>query len=208
MNRASFTLVTCLVLSGLCIGAANADDEQVEQMHGFRVEYAKVGAKELQKMRASLERQFEIIEAVGVPPAVLDYFRTVPVVIVPELKTGYGHAGMEGGRQIVELKAAKLPSDRPILLHELLHAYHGQKIGRSTMIQSSYQEALHSAMYPKSYAKAHFLENPREYFAVISSIFLYGKKIDQPPYDCAIAAKRQPQFIEFLAEHFGPHSCK
>jgi hypothetical protein len=132
----------------------------------------------------------------------------VPVVIVADLKTGYGHAGMEAGRQIVELKASKLPNDRPILLHELLHAYHGQKIGRSPTILSSYQEAVQSKMYPSSYAKAHFLENPREYFAVIGSIFLFGEKIDQPPFDCKIPAKYQPQFIAFLTEHFGPHTCK
>jgi len=58
------------------------------------------------------------------------------------------------------------------------------------------------------YANAHFLENPREYFAVIGSIFLYGKRIDQHPFDCELPAKYQPQFIEFLAGQFGPHSCK
>ena len=50
----------------------------------------------------------------------------------------------EGGRQVVELKAAKLPGDRPILLHELLHAYHGQKLGPTPMIRDSYQQAVRS----------------------------------------------------------------
>jgi hypothetical protein len=207
MNRTISQCFASFVLGALAVCTAHANDEQVKQMYGFRVEYGKVASKDFERMLPYLEKQFAIVEAVNVPPAVLEYFKTVPVVIVPSLKTGYGHAGMEGGRQIVELKADRLPGDRPILLHELLHAYHGQKIGRSPIILNSYQEGVQSKMYPRNYAKAHFLENPREYFAVIGSIFLYGKKIDQPPYTCSITAKQQPEFIAFLAEHFGPHEC-
>jgi hypothetical protein len=187
---------------------ANAADQYVTEMHGFRVEYPKVKERDWQRMQPSLQRQFEIVEAVALPPAVLDYFKTVPVVIVPTLKTGYGHAGVEAGRQIVELKATKLPSDRPILLHELLHAYHGQKIGRSPVIIRAHEEGVKSGMYPAKFAKAHFLENPREYFAVIGTIFLYQRSLEQPPYDCRITARRQPEFIAFLGKHFGPRTCK
>ena len=205
-------LVIALVvtwMSGMLIsGIASAADSPVAELHGFRVEYGKVKEGDWQRMQPSLERQFEIVEKVNVPAAVLEYFRSVPVVIVPTLKTGFGHAGMDAGRQIVELKSAKLPTDRPILLHELLHAYHGQKLGRSPAILKAYQEGVSSGMYPKDYAKAHFLENPREYFAVIGSIFLFGEEIDQPPYNCKITAKQQPEFIAFLAQNFGPHECK
>jgi len=61
--------------------------------------------------------------------------------------------------------------------------------------------------YYKQYSRAQFLEAPNEYFAVIGSIFLYGKRIDQPPFDCSLPAKYQPQFIAFLTEQFGPHPC-
>lgn len=67
--------------------------------------------------------------------------------------------------------------------------------------------AVQSGIY-KRYAKAHFLENPRKYFAVIGSIFLYGKRIDQPPFDCALTAKYEARFIAFLAQQFRPHPCK
>jgi len=208
MHRMLLVAVTGVV-TGLCPNLiAAADEQQVVAMHGFKVEYAKVSERELQRMQSSLHRQFEIVEEANLPAAVLEYFKTVPVVIVPALKTGFGHAGMEGGRQIVELKSADLPRDRPILLHELLHAYHGQKLGPTPAIRDAYQHALNSGIYPSRYGKAHFLENPREYFAVIGSIFLYGKKIDQPPFDCEIPAKHQPEFIAFLAAQFGPHVCK
>jgi len=122
MNSSIVVGFAALSLSTSPIFAANIVDDEVQEMHGFRVEYAKVGSHALQRMQPSLERQFEIVEEVNLPPAVLDFFKTVPVVIVPELNTGFGHAGIETGRQIVELKSAELPRDRPILLHELLHA--------------------------------------------------------------------------------------
>jgi len=184
-----------------------ADQPDTLQIRGFSIEYGQVGMEKLQRMQSTLERQIEIVEQSGVPGATLNFFRSIPVVMVKKLDTGFGHAGMKDGRQIVELMAEKLPQDRPILLHELLHAYHGLKLGPTPMIRDSYREAVQKGFY-KQYAKAHFLENPREFFAVIGSIFLYGKTIDQPPFDCKLPARYQPQFIAFLAEQFGPHPCK
>jgi hypothetical protein len=208
MDKKSLAIYACFALSMCCSAHAAAAEENIIEMRGFRVEYAKVGPKAFSKMQPSLEKQFEIVEAANVPPTVLEFFKTIPVVIVPDLKVGYGRAGMVDGRQIAELKAAKLPSDRPILLHEFLHGYHGKRIGRSPIIIGSHREALETKMYPKHYEKAHFLENPREYFAVLATIYLFDERLDQPPFDCKITAKKQPQFIAFLAEHFGPRACE
>src|SRR5689334_12423712 len=110
-----------LFLAGLWLAttsSAPADDSPPDtiRIHGFTVEYAQVGLEKLQRMQPSLEHQMEIVEQAGVPPATLEFFKTVPVVMVPKLDTGFGHAGRdETGRQIVEMKAEKLPADRPIL---------------------------------------------------------------------------------------------
>ncbi len=208
MKRAWILLLSSLSLATWSAVPADSVPSDTLQLHGFTVEYGKVGLAKLQHMQPSLEHQMEIVEQSGVPAATLEFFKSVPVVMVRDLETGFGHAGRdEAGRQIVELKAEKLPGDRPILLHELLHAYHGEKLGPTPMIRDSYRQAVQSGVY-KRYAKAHFLEAPNEYFAVIGSIFLYGKRIDQPPFDCALTAKYQPQFIQFLTEQFGPHPCK
>lgn len=208
MQRVWILFLASLWLTMTSSAPAGSVPPDTLQIHGFTVEYGKVGLKKLQRMQPSLEHQMDIVEQSGVPPATLEFFKTVPVVMVPKLDTGFGHAGRdETGRQIVEMKAEKLPADRPILLHELLHAYHGVKLGPTPMIRDSYRQALQSGIYNR-YRKAHFLEAPNEYFAVIGSIFLYGKRIDQPPFDCALTAKYQPQFIQFLTEQFGPHPCK
>jgi hypothetical protein len=192
----------------LVAAVAAAEEGDTIQIRGFNVEYGQVGLASLQRMQATLEHQMEIVEQAGVPTATLEFFKSVPIVMVKNLSTGLGHANKdERGRQVVEIKAEKLPGDRPILLHELLHAYHGVRLGPTPMIRDSYRQAVESGIY-KNYAKAHFLEAPNEYFAVIGSIFLYGKRIDQPPFDCSLTAKYQPQFIAFLTEQFGPHPCK
>ena len=208
MKRVGILFLASVGLSAGSGAPADTGQPDTVQIHGFTVEYARVGLKELQRMQSSLEHQMDIVEQSGVPGATLEFFKSVPVVMVAKLDTGFGHAGRdEAGREIVEMKAEKLPADRPILLHELLHAYHGEKLGPTPMIRDSYRQAVQSGIY-KRYAKAHFLEAPNEYFAVIGSIFLYGKRIDQPPFDCELTAKYQPQFIQFLTEQFGPHPCK
>jgi hypothetical protein len=205
--RSWMVLCACVGLSLTRAAIADPASADSMQLHGFNVEYGAVGLDKVKKMQATLEHQMDIVEQSGVPAATLEFFKSVPVVIVADLDTGFGHANKDAtGRQVVELKAAKLPMDRPILLHELLHAYHGVKLGPTPMIRDSYRQALQSGVY-KKYAKAHFLEAPNEYFAVIGSIFLYGKRIDQPPFDCSLPAKYQPQFIAFLTEQFGPHPC-
>lgn len=207
MKRASQIVRAGLLLLVMSSSRAGTEPPDSIHIHGFTVEYARVGLEKLQRMQSSLEHQMQIVEASGVPPATLEFFKGVPVVMVERMDAGFGHARRdETGRQIVEMLAAKIPSDRPILLHELLHAYHGVKLGPTPMIRDSYWQAIQAGYY-KQFSKAHFLEAPNEYFAVIGSIFLYGKRIDQPPYDCKLTAKYQPQFIEFLTEQFGPHPC-
>ena len=207
MNRAWILLPACVWLLMTSAAQPDTGSQDSIQIHGFPVEYAEVGLEGLKRVQRTLEHQMDIVEQSGVPVATLEFFKSVPVVLVAHLDTGFGHARRDAeGRQIVEMMAAKLPSDRPILLHELLHAYHAVKLGPTPMIRDSYQQAVRSGIY-KKYAQAHFLESPNEYFAVIGSIFLYGKRIDQPPFDCKLTAKYQPQFINFLTEQFGPHPC-
>jgi hypothetical protein len=192
-----------------CLAApAHAADSAIVDMHGFKVDFRLTSPEQKQTVWASLNKQFDIVESAGVPQAVLKFFRTVPIVVDPELTRMYGEVRRIEGREVMRIKPAELPEDRPIVLHELLHAYHFEKLGPTPAIRDAHLAALRDNLYPDKYRRAHFLENPKEYFAVIGSIFLFGKKIDQPPFDCSIPAKRQPQFIRFLSEQFGPHACR
>jgi hypothetical protein len=61
--------------------------------------------------------------------------------------------------------------------------------------------------YPEKFQGAHFLENPKEYFAVMGTIYLFGR-IQQPPFDCAVLVKTDPDYLAFMAKEFGPHTCQ
>ena len=97
-------------------------------------------------------------------------------------------------------------SKRPILLHEMLHAYDANQwdFNHATVI-AAYERALSEKLYPPSAVKAHFLSNPREYFAISATIYLVGQ-IQQEPFNCAVLAKKQPRYVEFLEQLFGKHS--
>ncbi|MDP3332488.1 MAG: hypothetical protein Q8Q40_05595 [Methylococcaceae bacterium] len=90
----------------------------------------------------------------------------------------------------------------------MLHAYHHRVLGSADQaIVNAYQKAKHPGVYPANFQSAHFLENAKEYFAVIGTIYLFGN-IQQPPFNCAIPSKLDPEYLAFLGEQFSPHSCK
>lgn len=197
---AAFVAVSALVSLAADTAAAAA----VIELHGFHVDTHQTSPSQLGAVLPSLGDQLAIVESVGLPPRVLAFMRSVPLVIDPALS---GNPGFYK-KGVVLIQPIVFPKDKPILLHELLHAYHLQTLPLPTPeIRSAYDDAIRTDMYPVSFRSAHFLENPREYFAVIGTIYLFGK-IQQPPYDCKIPAARQPQFLAFLAAQFGPHDCK
>ena len=182
-----------------------ADD--IESIDGFRIDARSVGADRRSALHQSLVDQVHIVQSVGLSPQLLNFFQRVDVVVDPELRAMPGQYAHVDGRWVVKLQARPMPGNRPILLHELLHAYHHQvlTIGNKA-IEASYQRARATGAYPGNFQAAHFLENSREYFAVIGSIYLFGR-IQQPPFECAVAARTDPEFLSFLAEQFGPHDC-
>jgi hypothetical protein len=203
-------LLAVIVFVALMPMTASGDEiDPIMTMRGFQIDFRLCTQAERKKVFKSLDKQLAIVEAANVPENVLTYFRTVPIVLDPNFTVMNGEYRQVAGHWIVRMKVTNLPADRPIVLHELLHAYQREVLkGGAPAIRQAFIQGKDSDIYPKRYRQAHFLENGREYFAVIGSIFLFGKRIDQPPFDCSIPAKAQPEFIAFLAEQFGPHTCR
>ncbi len=178
-------------------------------MRGFQVDFGRVTEREKQTVRESLDQQLAVVESAGVPVRTLEFFREIPIVIDPALTKTFGQYANLAGRRVVRIRPGRLPSNRPIIMHELLHAYQREVLKVPTpQIEQAYQQAISAEMYPVGYRNAHFLKNSREYFAVIGSIYLFGKRISQPPFTCSIPARSQPEFLAFLADQFGVHECK
>lgn len=176
------------------------------ESHGFRIDATRATDQQLEMLLPALVKQFEIVDSVGLPARITKFFRTVPVVLSPDSNAEYTQFD---GKWVVSLRTGSpLPEDKPMVLHELLHAYHHQVLKQPTPeIAKAYAEAVRKRIYPAEYAKAHFLDNGKEYFAVIGSLFLFGP-IQQPPFNCAVTLEKQPEFIAYLNKVLGEHQCR
>jgi len=98
------------------------------------------------------------------------------------------------------LDASSMEKERPVLLHEFLHAYHANMLpdGFNNAVVSS-QYKVGKGMYP---ADAYLAANEREFFAVTASVFLHGKETIEP-FTRAKIREKQPEYYKYLVWVFG-----
>jgi hypothetical protein len=186
---------------GASVGAAAAD------YHGFQIDESAQGGGLPPRVLASLHEQLDIVEAVGLPAPVLGALKQTKIVVDPDLRGNPGVFSVQGGEGAVRVRPIVFPADKPILLHELLHAYHFSVLTmRNREVAQGFQYAREHNLFPQ-YGGAHFMENPKEYFAVTGTLYLFGD-IQQPPFSCAALASLSPDYLAFLAAQFGPHECR
>jgi hypothetical protein len=210
LTKSTVAVVVFLIASALsALTNTGTNDVQVTEFHGFRIGVQQVAEPLRTSILDTVFEQLKIVESVNLPDSVLDFLRKIPLVLDPNLGGGspalYQEAGANG---VVRIRPVALPKNKPIILHELLHGYHAKVLTRENEeILRAYRKATQSHEYSADFASAHFLENPAEFFAVTASIFLFGT-IQQPPFNCSVLAKSQPEYIAFLDRKFGHHACK
>ena len=157
---------------------------------------------------ASLQGQLGIVESAGLLPEQLAFFKQVNILVDPALRGNPGVFSVRDGEGVVAVQPVAFPDNKPILLHELMHAYHFSVLKlNNAAILDGYAAARRAGVYPAAYQGAHFLANAKEYFAVTSTIYLFGK-IQQPPFNCEVLAKSDPAYLAFLEKTFGHHDCR
>jgi len=176
------------------------------EYHGFHIDDA-AGAL-APAAQASLTAQLDIVEAAGLPPAVLEVMKQTPIVVDPALRGNPGIFAVRGPGGAVYVQPIVFDTNKPILLHELLHAYQFRVLGldRPEIVQT-FRQVKDSSLFPPRFQSSHFLENGKEFFAVTGTLFLFGD-IQQPPFSCAALGKLPSDYLAFLAAQFGPHSCR
>jgi hypothetical protein len=193
-------IIAFLASLAVSAGALAAD------LHGFHIEdpaNALSGAA-----LASVDEQLALVDAAGLPAPVLELLRHTPIVVDPELRGNPGVFRPQGGEGVVRIRPIEFPANKPILLHELLHAYDFKVLRMSDpRVIGAYRAARGGDTFPAQFQSSHFLENAKEFFAVSGTLYLFGD-IQQPPFRCQALAKLGPEFLALLAEQFGPHSCK
>lgn len=112
---------------------------------------------------------------------------------------------MRGGGAVY-VRPIVFPSDKPILLHELLHAYHFKALGRDRPeIEQAYRHARQDGVFPARFQSALFLANGTEFFAVTGTVSV--RRHPATAVQLRSAEQARPAYLSFLAGQFGPHAC-
>ncbi len=110
----------------------------------------------------------------------------------------------DAGRGVVMVRPAMLRyAQDPVMLHEMLHAYHARLMPNgfeNKGIKQFYNQAQGKQMYDKD---AYALKNHKEFFAVTASIFLAGNDAVHEPYTRAKLKEKQPDYFKYLVGLFG-----
>jgi hypothetical protein len=167
---------------------------------GFTVDVSAIQqAPNRAAIESSIKHQIDIVADCGAKPAILDFFRSEEIFIKPGAVDGGGY--FQSNVSGVMDDAAVQPPEQPIILHELLHAYHFRVLAgrfQNPDILRFYDNAKRVG-YP---ATAYMLKNPQEFFAVTGSLYLWGN-VDRPPETRQNLKARQPYYYAWLGQLFG-----
>ncbi|MGR9211977.1 hypothetical protein [Rhizobium leguminosarum] len=199
MRPISRILALCAAIAIMiaATGAAAADP-LVFNYHGWQVDLTNAkGAEPDREMVAAVKRQLDIVEHVDLKPDVLTFMRTIRIWANPAAaKAGPGHYSSKTG---IDLRVKSLAPDKPIILHELLHAYHDRMLpgGFDNPDVKQYFD-IGRRVWP---GDSYMMSNGHEFFAVTASVYLFGD-IDRPPYSRSQLREQQPRYYQWLATLF------
>ena len=197
--KTAFLICLALVLSGSLAGA--------EVYRGFNLE-----DKEVVKMpnhdeyMAAMREQVDIVHSVGLPAEILKFLQCVKLELLPAGAFKSPTPGRYTGRgeQSVQMAPTVIPNrHKPVLLHELMHAYHDQKIEggfKNPLIVEAFKQAGKLSVFAP---KSHMMSNAQEYFACTATTFLFGVTA-QEPFKREKVSEHQPNFHAYLKKLFGP----
>jgi len=147
----------------------------------------------------SIKHQIDIAADCGAKPEVLGFFRSQKIFV----KQGDGHGGhFYRNNPGVQIGDRVVPPQKPILLHELLHAYHFRAMPggfKNADILKFYNRAKQRNLYPEG---EYLLRNVQEFFAVTASLYLWGN-VDREPHTRENLKAKQPVYYKWLGELFG-----
>jgi hypothetical protein len=181
--------------------AALAQDAATLSYRGFTVDVtAAQGAPDLADVEKSLKHQIDITADCGTTPKIMDFFKSQTIFVKP----GQGDGGGRFSSKVkgVAVDAAVEAPEKPVVLHEMLHAYHWWVLPdgfKNAEIEQFYERARDGDFYPPD---AYVLKNVQEFFAVTASLYLWGN-VDRPPHDRKTLHDKQPVYYQWLGDLFG-----
>lgn len=166
----------------------------------------------------ALRRQFDIVADLGLSGEIQQFFRSIPFVIDtvsfadPMFRGAFAAycAGPgckflpQGATSRIRIVPRVFAVDDPVFLHELLHAFHDQRLPEGNGnpdVDRFYQTARAEHVWPEN---AYTLQNPREFFAGTASAYLFGRAGSRGTVSRQIIKDRLPAYYQWLATVFGP----
>jgi hypothetical protein len=168
---------------------------------GFTVDISAVqDIPNLREVQASLKHQIDIAADCGASQAISGFFKSQQIVLKPGSSDGGGH--FSSNSRGVTVDAAVDTPEKPVLLHELMHAYHFRVLPGALQnpdLQHFYGIAKQNELYPPD---SYVLKNVQEFFAVTASLYLWGN-VDRPPHTRETLREKQPVYYKWLGQLFG-----
>jgi hypothetical protein len=117
---------------------------------GFTVDTtAAQGAPNLNDVEKSLKHQIDITADCGTTPKIMDFFKSQTIFVKP----GQGDSGGRFSSKVkgVAVDVAVDAPEKPVMLHEMLHAYHWWVLPdgfENAEVEEFYERARDGAFYP------------------------------------------------------------
>jgi hypothetical protein len=191
----------------LIAGFSSVFAANLAQYRGFTIDETDVrGLANLDAVRAAIREQVDITCAVGLPEDLLKFFQGVPFQIVRdnENKRSPGLYAPRAKKVEVTSRIVAI-GHKPVLLHELLHAYHDQRLKGgygNREIFGFYAEGQRLDAFARN---SHMLKNDKEYFACAATAYLFGVTA-QEPFTRKKLQENHPKFFDYLKTLFGPEA--
>jgi hypothetical protein len=181
--------------------APSAPADGKSTYRGFTVDVTGIqGVPQYDAIMTSTVHQIDIVADCGAKPEQLRFFRSQVIVMAPPARGEPGH--FDSRNPGVSIAGAVAEPQKPILLHELLHAYHFRVMPgafRNADVLAYFNRARDSGLYPQN---AYVLKNVQEFFAVTASLYLWGH-VDRPPFTREKLKAAQPVYYAWLGQLFG-----
>ena len=200
MNRISIAVSRRDLLVAAVLGLAAAPAWAGEFAYrGWRFNTGPIHDQLSDEFVRSLQAQIDIVESVNLKPHIKAFFQRVPKEI--DVTTHHGEGAYDFNLHRMYLSIAIDPPENPVLLHELIHAYHDQRMPGGVdndMVIDWFEHASGSGLFP---ADAYMMKNRVEFLAMCVSVVLWGRAA-RPPSTRENVRQAYPYIYDWTVKEF------
>lgn len=157
---------------------------------------------------AVVKEQIDIVCAVGLSRDTMAFLESIPIEVAVhangrnEEQFGTPGSYSEANRRITLFGNLVGYSHRPVLLHEMMHAYHDQRMPGGIANADIRMFFGRAAILHAYRGQSHMMSDVKEFFACSATTYLYGVT-GQEPFRRELLREHQPTYYSWLTKLFG-----